>query len=69
MSLLIAALSLIMGLIGVFRPSFFYKSELLTPQQIERNKRIWNRGGVIMIVLGIALLIVTFILKKPDLSQ
>jgi multisubunit Na+/H+ antiporter MnhG subunit len=63
MSILIAALFLVIGLIGVFRPSFFYKSELLTPQQIERNKRIWNRGGAALIILGLVLLAVTLFVK------
>jgi hypothetical protein len=63
MSILIAVLSLTMGLLGVFHPSFFYKSELLTPEQIERNKRICNRGGVVLIVLGLALLILSFFVK------
>ncbi len=52
-----------MGLLGVFHPSFFYKSELLTPEKIERNKRICNRGGVILIILGLFLLVLSFIVK------
>jgi uncharacterized protein YqhQ len=52
-----------MGLIGVLRPSFFYKKELLTTEQIERNKRIWNRCGGILIVLGLGLMVVTFFVK------
>jgi len=63
MSTLIAVLFLAMGLLGVFHPSFFYKSELLTPEQIARNKRIWNRGGVVLIVLGLVLLVLSFIVK------
>ena len=50
--MLSAFIAIIMGLLGVFYPSFFYKSELLTPQQIERNKRIWNRGGIVLLVGG-----------------
>jgi len=63
MSILIAVLSLAMGLLGVFYPSFFYRSDLLTPQQIQRNKRIWNRGGVVLIILGLVLLVLSFIVK------
>jgi hypothetical protein len=53
MDVLIGILFLIVGFIGVFRPGFFYKSELLAPQQIERNKRIWNRGGIVLVILGL----------------
>jgi len=49
-------IAIVMGSLGVFYPSFFYKSELLTPQQIERNKRIWNRWGAIMLIGGFVLL-------------
>jgi hypothetical protein len=52
---LCAALMITMGLMGIFNPSFFYKSELLTPEQIARNKRIWNRGGIALVILGITL--------------
>jgi hypothetical protein len=44
------------GLLLVFYPGFFYKIELLTPQQIERNKRIWKRFGIVMIIISIVLL-------------
>jgi hypothetical protein len=63
MSLLIAVLSLIMGLIGVFRPSFFYKSELCTPQEIERNKRVGKISGVVLIALGLGLLALNLFVK------
>ena len=60
MSIILAVLFLIMGLVGVFRPSFFYKSELLTAQQIERNKRIWKKGGAALVILGLALFAINF---------
>jgi len=63
MSRLIATLFLIMGLIGVFRPSLFYKSELLTPEQIQRNKRIWKIGGMVLVVLGLSLLVLSFVAR------
>ena len=63
MSFVIASLFLIIGLIGMFRPSFFYRSEILTPQQIERNNRIWTRGGLALAGLGATLLILSFLLK------
>ena len=63
MSLVIAALFLTIGFLGVLSPGFFYKSELLTPEQIERNKRRLNCGGWIIIALAVALLILTAI---PD---
>jgi hypothetical protein len=52
-----------MGLIGVFRPSLLYKSELLTPEQIQRNKRIWKIGGMVLVVLGLSLLVLSFVAK------
>lgn len=63
MSSLIAALFLIMGLIGVFRPNFFYKTELLTPEQLQRNRRIWKKGGIVLIILGIVQLALSFLRK------
>jgi len=52
---LCAALFIALGFMQVFNPSFFYKSELLTPPKIERNKRILKRCGIGLIILGIAL--------------
>lgn len=60
MSMLVAFLFLVMGLLGVFHPSFFVKTELLSPSQIARNKRIWNRAGIAFIVLGLILLGIQF---------
>jgi hypothetical protein len=54
--MLAAFVAIIMGSLGVFYPGFFHKSELLTPQQIERNKCIWNRGGIVLLVGGLILL-------------
>jgi len=56
MDILIGVIILIVGFVGIFRPNIFYKSELLTPQQIERNRRIWTRGGLALVVLGIVVL-------------
>ena len=52
---LCAALFISLGLMQIFNPSFFYKSELLTPQKIERNKRILKRCGIGLVILGVAL--------------
>jgi hypothetical protein len=59
MSILIGGLFLLMGLLGVFYPAFFYKAEKLSPEQIARNKRILKRCGVALIVLGLADLLMT----------
>jgi hypothetical protein len=61
MSILISALFLGMGLLGVFCPGFFYKAEKLNPEQIARNKRIWNRCGAGLIILGLADLLMALI--------
>ncbi len=65
MDILIGILFLIVGFIGIFRPSFFTKTELLTPEQIARNKRIWNRGGVVLVIAGFVLLAMQLFFKKP----
>lgn len=49
----IAALMIMFGLAGIFKSSLFYKSELLTSEQIARNKKIWKYGGIIILILGI----------------
>jgi hypothetical protein len=46
--MLAAFIAIIMGSLGVCYPSFSYKSELLTPQQIERNQRI---GGFVLLAM------------------
>jgi len=51
------------GLVGVLRPSFFYKSKKLTPERIDRNNRIWKRCGFGLIAVGIAELIVVMLRK------
>ena len=50
-------------MIGVFKPSFLYDSNKLNAEQIARNKRIWNRSGLVLIALGILDLI--FSLTTP----
>jgi uncharacterized protein YjeT (DUF2065 family) len=61
MSILIGVLFIINGLLGVFYPGFFYKKNKLTPEQIARNNRIWNRCGIVLIVVGIANLVITLL--------
>ena len=60
MSLLLAAFFVLFGLIGIFSPRFLYKAELLSPQQIARNNRLFKRGGVVLLLVGIFLLIMAF---------
>ena len=60
---LCAALTLTLGLMGIFNPSFFYKSELLNPEQIARNKRIFKRGGIVLVILGVALVAIILFWK------
>jgi hypothetical protein len=56
MDFLIGFSVLILGLLGVFYPSVLYKSDLLTPQQIERNRRIWKHCGMGLITFSLVLL-------------
>jgi hypothetical protein len=49
------------GMVGIFRPTFFFKSEKLTPEKIERNTKLWKWCGVGLTVCGIAGLIVEFV--------
>jgi len=67
-SILIGILALINGVIGVFWPSFFYQSKKLTPEKNARNKRIWNRCGLGLIVLGIADLVIVMLMHYGVLS-
>jgi hypothetical protein len=64
MDFLIALLFLACGTIGVFYPSFLYKKELLTAQQIERNNRIWKWGGSSLIMLSFILLAMKLFWKE-----
>jgi hypothetical protein len=57
----IGAWFVIVGAVGLFRPTFFFRSDKLAPDRIARNIRIWRwtGGGLIVAgsaVLGIALL-------------
>jgi len=61
---LISLWFVIVGLIGIFRPTFFFKSEKLTPEKIQRNTRIWKACGFGLVVCGIAGLIVEFIRRS-----
>jgi hypothetical protein len=38
------------GLIGVFFPDIIHKKELLTPEKIERNYRIFKRCGIGLLI-------------------
>jgi len=51
------------GLTGVLRPTFFFRSDKLTPEKIERNRRVWKWCGVGLIVCGAALLAVELLWK------
>jgi multisubunit Na+/H+ antiporter MnhG subunit len=60
MNMLIGILFVIVGFLGIFRPDFFYKSELLTPQKIGRNKRIWKWTGIALLLAGVVDLVCDF---------
>jgi hypothetical protein len=53
MDKIVAAFFMVSGLVGIFYPGFFYKSELLTSEQIARNKRIWKLLGIAFLGFGI----------------
>jgi hypothetical protein len=63
MNLLFAVLALVLGLLFLFRPSFFYQSKLLTPEQIARNNRICKCGGILFVVVGTALVLMALFWK------
>jgi hypothetical protein len=65
MNILIGILFLAVGFIGIFCPGFFFKSELLTPEKIQRNKTIWKWVGIGLLVVGSADLFIAFLSKKP----
>ena len=46
------------GLVGIVRPTFFFRSEKLTREKIERNIRIWRWGGGGLVVCGVAGLVI-----------
>jgi hypothetical protein len=48
---------IIIGLRGLFFPNAFIKKELLTPQQIERNKYILKYCDIGLLILGVILLV------------
>lgn len=51
------------GLMGIFHPGFFYKTNLLSQQQIEQKKRIWVRSGIAFLIIGLTLLVMQFYWK------
>ena len=63
MHLIISILFLAFGLLGLFRPRVFYRQELLGPQQIKRNERIFFYAGMILTTLGTLVLILSFAVK------
>jgi multisubunit Na+/H+ antiporter MnhG subunit len=54
---------LFVGAVGLLRPTFFFRSEKLTPEQITRNTRIWRWGGLGLILAGTAILAIEFLSK------
>jgi hypothetical protein len=63
MSFIVAGLFIIMGLLGILYPRFFYNVKLITAEKIERNNRIWRRGGTILVILGAAIMFLAFVSK------
>ncbi len=63
MNIFIGAWFVIVGAVGVIRPTFFFRSEKLTAEQIARNIRIWRWSGVGLIVAGAAVLIIALVSK------
>jgi len=49
------------GLVGVVRPTFYFRSEKLSPVQVERNRRIWRLCGAGLMLCGTGVLIVQFL--------
>jgi hypothetical protein len=52
MDILIGILFLLVGFIGLFYPSFFFRGELLTPQKIQRNRSILKWVGIGLLLAG-----------------
>jgi len=63
MNIIIGALFLAVGFLGVLNPNFFFKSEKLNSSQIERNRRIWRRCGIGLLVIGATLMAFVFLWK------
>ena len=64
MDLFIAAFMLVLGILGIFFPHFFYKAKLLTPQQIARNNRVLKRMGVTLIPLALILFFIELVIQR-----
>jgi hypothetical protein len=60
MDAFLGGLFCVAGVLGVFCPGIFYQSAKLSNDQILRNKRICNRVGAALILLGILDLVFTF---------
>jgi hypothetical protein len=56
MNLIISAVFCVVGLLGIFKADFFYRKALLSPEQIQRNNRIWRIVGSGLIVASATLL-------------
>jgi hypothetical protein len=57
MSYVVASLALLMGLLGIFKPDFYYKSSELNDQQIARNKRLWQKAGMFFTIGAVAIIV------------
>jgi hypothetical protein len=54
---------LVVGLTGILRPTFFFRSDKLAPEKIERNKRVWKWCGIGLVLCGTAQLAIEFLWK------
>ena len=63
MNTFIGAWFVFVGAVGLFRPTFFFRSEKLTPERIARNIRIWRWTGAGLIVVGGAVLAIALFSK------
>lgn len=61
MDLFIGVLFLTGGLFAIFKPAVYYQKEKLTPAQIEKNNRLFKRGGIGLVIMSVALIIITLL--------
>jgi hypothetical protein len=54
---------LIFGLVNIFRPSSFYRSDNLTPDQIARKDRDWRWKGYFFATFAGALIVLILMMK------
>jgi hypothetical protein len=62
--MLSAFIAMCIGVTGSLYPEFFFKSDLLSPEQVQKNKRIIRWCGLILSIGGIILLILHFFSKR-----